>query len=113
MNTAVNFLPYLSTQIPEVLALIAGVVVALVNLGKDRRKAGYGLIAFALALAGVVASLVLLFATVWLQTGAGASELVTSLASSGGNCAVNLLPAAAWVLILLALFGGRGSPAES
>jgi hypothetical protein len=111
VNATVSILPYLGTQIPEILALIAGVIVALVNFGKDRRKAGFGLIAFGLALVAVVLNLVVLLVTISLQTAAGYSFLVTSLFSAGGNCFVTLLPAAAWVLILLALFGKtRTSP---
>lgn len=107
MNTAFNILPYVGTQIPEILALIAGVIVALVNFGRDRRAAGFGLAAFALALVGVVVNVVVLLTTIWLQTSVGYSVLVASLVSGAGGCFAALLPAAAWVLILLALFGRK------
>jgi hypothetical protein len=92
-------------QLPEVLALVAGMVVALISWRRSGRTAKLALVAFVLAFAGLLLGVGGVVLAIWLQVGVGLSVIAASSIASAVYFLVNLLPAAAWLLIIMVLFG--------
>ena len=102
-----SLVSYLSNQLPEIIALIAGVAVSLISWRRSARRAVLGLVAFVLALVGLLLSVGVVALSLWLQAGAGQPAAATAVVTGVSTFVVNLFPAAAWILILMALFGGK------
>jgi hypothetical protein len=102
-----TLLRYLATQIPVLIALVAAIVMVLVNRAKDPRKATMGVIAFALALVSTVLWPPVVALSSWLTV--TQSALVGGIVNGGGDFLLNVLTGAAWLLIVLALFGRKAA----
>ncbi|MQA85920.1 MAG: hypothetical protein GEV03_15165 [Streptosporangiales bacterium] len=103
----------IGVRLPELIALVVGMIVAIVRWRRSGRNAALGLTGFVLALLGLVLSAASTVLAVWLQVSAGLSVARIVPIDLAAGLIIGLLTAAAWVLIILALFTGkRQSPAR-
>lgn len=100
-----TLLPYLATQLPKLLALLVALVLVIVSWSKDRRRAGLGATAFALAFACTVVWPFVVATSAWLYS---QRQPTAGLVLNGlVDLVINALIGLAWLLIVLALFGRK------
>jgi multisubunit Na+/H+ antiporter MnhB subunit len=98
-----TLLPYLGSQVPELIALLVAIIVVAVNWSRDRRKAALGVVAFGLALVCTLVWPFVVATSSWLYS---QDQVNAGLVLNGGvDFVLNALVGLAWLLIVLALFG--------
>ncbi|MQA85921.1 MAG: hypothetical protein GEV03_15170 [Streptosporangiales bacterium] len=115
MQEVIPFLSVLAGRVPPLVALAAGIVVAIVCRKRDPRVSTLGLIGFGVALislltGGASAVTGLLLPRLVAQYGLSASTVGRVFTAAG--VVTSLLAAAAWTLIILALFAGKTQSAD-
>ncbi|WP_163509023.1 hypothetical protein [Fodinicola acaciae] len=99
-----TLLRYFATQIPTLVALVAAIVLVTVNRSGSRGRA---VAAFVLALVATLLWPPVVALSAWLNATSQGNSYLGSIVNGGGDFVLNILTGIAWLMIVLALFGGK------